>query len=195
MGTTADELKRQLAVERGAVSRDLEAIGDRVSPNRIAQRRSAAVRQRFVAAKDRVMGAADGATSSVHDAASNVADGMSSTVANIPQQARQTTQGNPLAVGLIAFGAGLVVATLLPESESEQRLVSAVQPQLEHAASSAGEAAQEVAESVKPAMQEAAQDLQQHAQSAASTVKDTAQQTVSATGHDARQTVEETLRH
>ena len=66
-----------------------------------------------------------------------------------PQALRRSTGGNPLVVGLVAFGVGLVVATLLPETETEQRLAEKVQPQLEELASTAGQAAQEVVEAVK----------------------------------------------
>ena len=38
MGQTADELRSQIDEQRRDVSRDLEAIGDRVSPRRMAVR-------------------------------------------------------------------------------------------------------------------------------------------------------------
>ena len=42
MGQTAEDLRTQLAEQRGDISRDLEAIGDRVSPGRMMERRQAA---------------------------------------------------------------------------------------------------------------------------------------------------------
>ena len=56
MGQTAEELRGQLVYQRAEVSRDLDAIGDRVSPHRMVERRQAAVRQRFTDIKERVMG-------------------------------------------------------------------------------------------------------------------------------------------
>ena len=49
------------------------------------------------------MGVASDATNKAHDALSNVR----SVVADAPHQLASGTRGNPLAVGLIAFGVGL----------------------------------------------------------------------------------------
>ena len=59
MGTTPDELRNELEQQRESLSRDLVAIGDRVSPNRIVERRRMAVRQSFGRAREAVMGAKD----------------------------------------------------------------------------------------------------------------------------------------
>jgi ElaB/YqjD/DUF883 family membrane-anchored ribosome-binding protein len=185
MGATAEELRGELAVERASIGADLEAIGDRVSPGRIVQRRRAATRQRFDGLRERVMGTAedlrDAATTPVSGAASSVAGTMS----GAPQAVRRTTGGNPLAAGLVAFGVGLVVATLLPETETEHRLTEKVQPQLEELASTAGQAAQDVVEAVKPAAEEAVQDMKQGAQDAVDHVKEQGTHAVSATADQA----------
>ena len=61
MGTRADELKSDLERQREALGEDLEAVGDRVSPGRVVERRRAALRQGFGRLRDRVMGTADSA--------------------------------------------------------------------------------------------------------------------------------------
>ncbi|HEX2384768.1 MAG TPA: DUF3618 domain-containing protein [Acidimicrobiales bacterium] len=161
MGQTTDELRSQIAEQRDDLGRDLEAIGDRVSPGRMAQRRKAAVRERFTSAKEHVMGTAGDARDAV---------------GSVPQSAKSTIEGNPLAVGLIAFGTGLVIATLLPETRPEQQLVEKMQPSLESAASEIGAAAKDTAEQLKPKVQDAANQLKDHAADAASHTTDQAKQ-------------------
>jgi len=176
MGTTTEELRARLAVERSDVSHDLDAIGDRVSPGRVMQRRRAAVGRRVADLKERVMGVTAEASASVQDAATAPAAAISATVREMPDAARRTTEGNPLAVGLVAFGAGLVVATLLPETRREAELAEKLQPALETTAETVGESVQESVEAVKPAAREAVTEVQQHAQGSAGAVKIEAQQ-------------------
>ena len=117
MGEAAEELRGQLAQQRQDLSRDVEAIGDRVVPGRVVDRKKAAARQRFDRARDAVMGAADSATGRASDAMSSVQDKASSlagTVGDAPDMARERAQGSPVAAGLIAFGAGLLVGSLVP---------------------------------------------------------------------------------
>jgi gas vesicle protein len=71
--------------------------------------------------------------------------------------------GNPLAVGLIAFGAGLLAASLIPASTKEKELASGLKEQ-----------AQPLVETVKDAAKEVGQNLKEPAQDAAATVKDAA---------------------
>jgi len=178
MGTTAEELRRELSAERSSIGADLEAIGDRVSPGRMVERRKAATRRRLTTIRERVMGSADdlsgaltapvsGALSSASGAASSIAGAVSDT----PTTMRRTTRGNPLGAGLIAFGVGLVVATLLPETDAEKRWAENIQPELEQVASSAGHAANEVVEAIKPAAQSAAANLKEDAAEAVQHVK------------------------
>jgi Protein of unknown function (DUF3618) len=155
-------------------------------------------------AADRVSGTASAAAATVSDAASSAASSVqdaASTAADrlqeAPQAIRQQARGNPLAAGLIAFGAGWLVSSLLPASRREQELADQtkqmardkVQPVLQQVASEVGdnlrEPAQQAVESVKSTAQDAgqtlaeegrsaAQDVQGHAQDAAGTVRGTA---------------------
>jgi len=161
MGQTTEELRAQIAEQREDLGRDLEAIGDRVSPGRMAQRRKAVVRQSWTNTKERVMGTAGDARGAV---------------GSVPSNAKSAIEGNPLAVGLVAFGAGLVIATLLPETGAEQQLAEKMQPSLENAASQVGAAAQDTAEQMKPKVQEAADQLKDRASGAATQTSDQAKQ-------------------
>ncbi|MEH6373342.1 phage holin family protein [Streptomyces sp. KLMMK] len=81
--------------------------------------------------RERIMGAAvdvPGQARSVQESASQAADTVrqtaeeaGETVRRVPEQAVRRTQGNLLAAGLIAFGAGLLAASLLPVSQAEQQ--------------------------------------------------------------------------
>jgi len=99
--------------------------------------------------KDRVMGAASDASDAVADKASSVAG----QAGNVNVKGR--TQGNPLAAGLIAFGAGLLVSSLIPSSQKEQQAVSDLQAKAAPLQEKAKEAAQEVAGNLKEPVQEA----------------------------------------
>jgi hypothetical protein len=48
-----------------------------------------------------------------------------------PRRAKRKTQGNPLAAGVIAFGLGMLVSSLIPSSEKEREAVSQLQENLE----------------------------------------------------------------
>ena len=171
---SADELRHQLDERRADIGDDLVAIGDRVSPKRVAERRAAAVKQKVGGMRDAVMGAKD----SVVDTASGVGDQASQAADQVrrgPEVARQQAQGNPLAAGLIAFGVGMLAATVIPSSRREQQLVAdKVQPQLDEAASHIGEVAQEAMDTVRPEVEDAAAQLKDDAQQAVTNVKDDA---------------------
>ncbi|WP_433282251.1 DUF3618 domain-containing protein [Pseudonocardia xinjiangensis] len=118
-----------------------------------------------------VSGSASTAASSVSDtassAASTVSDAASTAagaVADAPHALRQQTQGNPLAAGLIAFGAGWLISSLLPASRREQELASQAKDR----------AGQPVAEAAKQVAAEVKDNLAQPAQEAVESVRSTA---------------------
>jgi vacuolar-type H+-ATPase subunit H len=144
-----------------------------------------------------VPGAASSAASSVSDAASTAASTVSdaassaaTAVQEAPQAARRQTQGNPLAAGLIAFGAGWLISSLLPASRQEQQLA-------EQAREKATELGQPLAEKAKQAAAEVRDNLQEPAQQAVESVRSTATdagQTVADEGRTAAREVQDTTR-
>ena len=116
--------------------------------------------------RERVMGTA----SSTADTASHIASDAVGAVGQAPEATRRQVEGNPLAAGVLAFAAGLVVAALVPESESERAIAERVQPQVEQVASEVGEAASESVQHLRPAAQDAAEHLKDRAQQSVSTV-------------------------
>ncbi len=142
-------------------------------------------------------GAASSAASSVSDAASTAASTVSdaassaaTAVQEAPQAARRQTQGNPLAAGLIAFGAGWLISSLLPASRQEQQLA-------EQARDKATELGQPLAEKAKQVATEVKENLQEPAQQAVDSVRSTATEagrTVADEGRTAADDVRSTAR-
>ena len=114
MGQSAEELRYEIAETREQLGGTLDAIGDRVSPGRMVERR----KNRFMLGvrrmRDRVMGTVEQGT----DRAASATDA----VREAPELVREKTEGNPLAAGAMAFGVGFLVASVLPVSRLEEQL-------------------------------------------------------------------------
>jgi hypothetical protein len=141
-----------------------------------------AVADRTYAAKDVVADKAHAAKDTVSEKASEAGEA----VRQAPRRIRRKAQGNPLAAGVIAFGLGMLVSSLIPSTEKEREAVSQLQENLEPVKEKAAEVAKDIGENLKPAAQEAAdsvretaqegvENVKQEGQSAAQDVKDQAQ--------------------
>lgn len=93
-------------------------------------------------------------------------------VQDAPQQLAAKTQGNPLAAGLIAFGAGLLVSSLIPPSKAETDAAAAVREKARPLVNHAQAAGKEVVEGLNEPAQEAVENLKSTAAEAAGHVKD-----------------------
>jgi gas vesicle protein len=195
-----DVIRRQIEDTRRELSYDVDALNEKVNPARVVDRRVTAAKGRLTSVKEKVMGSAHDTTSSaqgmasnaagsVQNAASSAADSVqsaASSAAGAIQQAPDTvvrqTQGNPLAAGLIAFGVGWLVSSLLPASDKEKQLAqqaeSAVREHKDQLLEPAKQAAQEIGDQLKPAAQDAVESVKSTAQDAASTVKEEGQAAV-----------------
>jgi hypothetical protein len=185
MTSDPDQIRGSIEQTQQNLSADVDALTEKVSPPRIVERRVQQTRSAVTSMKDRIMGSATERTSAlggtVSSSASSAMDTVSSardTVADkassaaemagsAPDLARQRARGNPLAAGLIAFGAGWLVASLLPATEPEQQVASQVKDL-------ATEKGRPVAQQLSQAGQEAAQELRDSAQQRAQSVKETA---------------------
>lgn len=118
-----------------------------------------------------------------HQAAGTVRHGAhvaAETVRAAPEQARRGTQGNPLAAGLIAFGAGLLAATLIPATEAEELAVGQLRDQV-------GDVLEPVVEAGRESAQQLGQDAKELAGQAVQQVKDSASEAAAATADQARE--------
>lgn len=159
MTNNPDQIRREIEDTRGRLSDDVNALTETISPSNVARRQADKVADAAASVKERVMGTADDLRSSGSDAASSVghAPGAAAT------KARRKTQGNPLAAGLIALGAGWLVGSLLPASEKEKQ-----------AAGSLKEKAQPLVDEAKTVAQDTAQELKEPAQQAAQSIREAA---------------------
>jgi hypothetical protein len=191
MGESPQELRRDIENIRGDLGNTLDEIGDRVSPGQIVRRRTRRVSQGFRNVRETVMGSAQNATTT--SGASSGVESAQQIVGQVGDQARQApdtvkrqTQGNPLAAGLIAFGGGLLIASVLPASKPEQQATSKLQEVAQPLKDKAIEAGQEVKSSLQDATQEAAQQVKDTARDAAHEVKGQTQHSATELGQQAK---------
>lgn len=178
--TEPDRIRREIEGTQRNLSTDVNALTEKVSPGRIVERRVGRLRTAFGSAKERVMGTAADQASTAGDKVGTVASAAGSAVGDAPESIRRGTRGNPLAAGLIAFGAGWLVSSLLPASDPERRLAGqATDLAREHVAPVARQAAEEAKENLREPVRQAADSVREEAADAASTVQDEAR---SATG-------------
>jgi len=194
-----DEIRADIERTRAALSDDVDDLAESVKPKNVAGRQADKVKEAASNIKDRVMGSDDddysgSAVGTVGDKASSAKDTVSEkasdareAVRQAPRRMRRKAQGNPLAAGVIAFGLGMLVSSLIPSSEKEREAVSQLQDNLEPVKEKATEVAKDIGENLKPAAQQAAESVKttaqegaehvmQEGQSAAQDVKDQAQE-------------------
>ena len=175
MGQTTDELNtRDRRHSTGAVGRP-RCLAGKVSPSAIVERRRAAAKGRLQSIKSRVMGSADSATSSVGDAAGSVRG----TAQGAVRSAEEYAQGSPLAAGVVAFGAGMLISALLPatdvESRASQKVVDAAKEHGQPVVDEAKSVGQDMAGHLKETATQAAQEVKDSAQESAAKVQDEGQ--------------------
>ncbi|MDT7802155.1 MAG: hypothetical protein QOI78_5588 [Actinomycetota bacterium] len=180
--TEPDRIRREIDATQRNLSTDVTTLTEKVSPSRIVERRIGRLRTAFGNTRDRVMGTAADQVSTASDKAGSVAstaqDKVSSaadTVSGAPEQIRRGTQGNPLAAGLIAFGAGWLVSSLLPASEPERKLAGqATDLAREQLAPVARHAAEELTDNLREPAQQAVESVKSEAADRTSAVKEQA---------------------
>lgn len=190
MTSDPDEIRGNIEQTQQALSADVDALTDKVSPPKIMERRVQQTRSAVTSVKDKIMGGTAEQTSSmggtVNSTASSAKDTLASTASSAadvassaPEMARRRTQGNPLAAGLIAFGAGWLISSLLPATEPEQQVASQVKDL-------ATEKGRPVVQQLSQAGQQVAQELGESAQQKAQSVKETATDAASTVADEAQ---------
>jgi ElaB/YqjD/DUF883 family membrane-anchored ribosome-binding protein len=188
MTTEPDQIREEIRQTRAALSNDVDALAYKASPSRIVHERSDRIRGAFHDARARIMGTAsdlgDRASSAVSDTADSVVDSAGAAAT----QLKRTAEGNPLAAGVIVFGASWLVSSLLPRSEREQHMAQQVK-----------DVATRQAGPVTDALTESAQEIREHlrepAQHAVESVKATAIDAVDTVKEDASAAVDDLQNH
>lgn len=189
-----DVIRAEIESTRRNLSGDVDALADKVTPSKIADRQKRKVRGAFHSFTERIMGSDDDEypyygqphQSVAGKAGDAIGDAKDATV-EAGHRVVAKAEGNPVAVGLIAFGVGLLAASLIPASDKEKELAAqakdAAQPMLQEAA----EVGKQMASDLKQPAQEAVESVRQTAQESVETVKAEATDRAGDVADDARE--------
>ena len=201
MSENPDDIRAEIEATRARLGNNVDAVADKVTPSHIVQRQTDKVKETVKDAvfgvKDKVMGAAGHAAGNVHSATGSAGGHLSdagSAVGDAPTQVKTKTQGSPLAAGLIAFGAGLLVSSLIPASQKEREAADALKTAAEPLTAELTEAAKSMADGLKEPAQAAMENVKATAVDAAEHVKADGQGAVAdvkATAADAKDHVQQ----
>jgi uncharacterized protein YjbJ (UPF0337 family) len=177
MAQEPDRIRSDIESTRTALTRDVDLLTEKTSPAKVARRQWGTL-------KEKVMGstpkhATQNAAASVQDAAGSVKEAAGTAtdaVKDAPQKVAGATQGNPLAAGVIAFGVGLLAASIIPATEAEKRAGRQVKDNAGDLVEPLKEPARQIADDVKGSVQDAAQEVKGTAVDAAQTTKEEARQ-------------------
>ncbi|MEU0155878.1 DUF3618 domain-containing protein [Micromonospora fulviviridis] len=178
MSNDPDRIRSEIENTRSELSSDVDALTDKVNPRRIAGERVGQARGALTRAKEKVMGAQmDG--HGVGQRMSQATGSVRNEARSLGQQSREQAQGNPLAVGLIAFGAGLLVSSLIPPSRPERQWAGQARGMVgEHSAGpreQASEVGHQLRDNLREPAQQAAQSVRSTATKGVSAVRDQGQ--------------------
>lgn len=176
MSKDSHELRADIAQTRDELRSDVDAIVDKVSPSHIAHRQTARIKDSVTKVKESVMGRSE----DMSERTQHLAHDANEAVHEAPQKVAQQTRGNPLAAGLIAFGAGLLASSLIPGSRQEEEMVQRLKDKAEPLTTELTDAAKQVAEDMKEPVSAVVDDLRDTAQQSVDRVKS---ETVSESEH------------
>ncbi|MFM9432953.1 DUF3618 domain-containing protein [Arthrobacter sp. MP_2.3] len=178
MSENPDAIRADIEATRARLGTNVDAVADKVTPSHIVARQTDKVKEGVKDAvfgvKEKVMGAADHATGTVGSASGTAGSALGdagAAVGDAPAQLKTKARGNPLAAGLIAFGAGLLVSSLIPASQKEREAADALKTAAEPLTTELTDAAKHVAEGLKEPAQEAMENVKATAADAAGNVK------------------------
>jgi uncharacterized protein YjbJ (UPF0337 family)/ElaB/YqjD/DUF883 family membrane-anchored ribosome-binding protein len=214
MAQEPDRIKEEIEATRAELTRDVDRLADKTSPKRVAQRRWTSVKEKVMGsptggssygggqsatdtvkdkasqlgdvAKDKA-DAVKGKASDLGDRAGQAAHSAADSVRATPQKVAQQTQGNPLAAGVIAFGVGLLAASLIPPTELEKRAGQQIKDNAGDLTDKVKETAQEMKGDISGTVQEAVGQVKETAKDAAATTRDEAKSSAKGAAGDAKQ--------
>ena len=193
MAQEPDQLRQEIEATRAKMTRDVDLLAEKTSPTKVAQRRWTSVKEKVMGSTDHARHAASDTTSSavgtVQDKASQLGDKAShlgdvaggkahdaaDAVRNAPQAVAAQTQGNPLAAGIIAFGVGMLAATLIPVTDVEKRAGQQLKDNSGDLTDKVKDVAAEMKDDLSGTVQHAVGEVKATATDAAQTTKDQAQ--------------------
>ncbi|WP_320536577.1 DUF3618 domain-containing protein [Pseudarthrobacter sp. IC2-21] len=194
MSENPDAIRADIEATRARLGTNVDAVADKVTPSNIVQRQTDKVKEAVFGVKEKVMGTTDATPAytnaytgqpvgqgtghstggSVHNATDTVSAKLSdagTAIGDAPHQVKAKTQGNPLAAGLIAFGAGMLLSSLIPASEKEREAADALKTAAEPMTTELTEAAKDMAQGLKEPAREAMENVKATATDATQNVK------------------------
>ena len=204
MAQEPDRLRQDIEETRASLTRDVDLLAEKTSPTKVAQRRWTSVKEKVMGSSEHARHTAGNAAGSVQDkaasAAGTVQDKASSAlgtaqdkasqlsdkagdkahdaaeaVKSAPQAVKQQAQGNPLAAGIIAFGVGMLAATLIPVSDVEKRAGAQLKENSGELTDRVKDVAAEMKDDLSGTVQQAVVEVKETATDAAQTTKEQAQ--------------------
>ncbi|BEL07438.1 DUF3618 domain-containing protein [Actinoplanes sichuanensis] len=181
MAEEPDQLRQDIERTRASLTRDVDLLAEKTSPRQVARRR-------WTAVKESVMGTAEDTRHTAHEQAHRIsekASGLTDTagekasaaadrVKEAPHAVARQTRGNPVAAGIIAFGVGLLTASLMPVTDAERRAGQQLKDHSGDLTDKVKDVASDLKEEIGGTVQEAAGQVRETARDAAQTTKETA---------------------
>jgi hypothetical protein len=180
MSTDPDRIREEIRSTRASLSDDVDALAYKASPTRMVHERTDRVRHGVRRMRDTVMGTVADVGDRAGDAASTVGD----TAGSAAGQVKRAAQGNPLAAGLVVFGAAWLASSLLPGSRGEAQAA-------QRAMSMAQEHAGPVKEALADSAREIRDDLREPVREAADSVRETVTGAAQETGRQSAEAARE----
>ena len=197
MGTSTTQVRADIARSRNELGETIGALEqrlaqtkddvvDRVSPKRVWHRKTEGLRRRVGAVTGSVTGMTERmemqvATGTrkvrgeVQELAGQTSEGMTRATDGVRQSQvglRQKAEDNPMAAGLVALGAGVLVASLLPPTPAERRAALRLRDELGPLQQQAGEVGRQLADEVGSSAQERLEQVKARAGEAVEQVKE-----------------------
>lgn len=174
MNRDPDAIRNDIEATRLDLREDVDAIADRVSPSGMARRQNRRTKEALHRVRESVMGPVELSDSKTGGPADGPADGPGDALHDAPERIAERTRGNPLAAGMIAFGAGMLLGGIFPGSEKEREMVHTLKERAEPVTAELGDAARQVAEDLKEPVREAVENVKASAQASAESLKEEA---------------------
>jgi len=171
MSTDAQQIRDEIESTRGNLSRDVDALADKVNPRRMVHRRADRIRGAASGVRDRIMGTASSTTSVLSDTSSSIGESAS----QASEKVKDAATGNPVAAGVVVFGAAWLISSLLSRTQREEQAVARattlVKEHAEPVAEAIGDAGREIRDGMREPVREATESVRSAAGDASEAVK------------------------
>jgi hypothetical protein len=179
VATEPEQLEREIAQTRDQLGRDVDALAEKVSPKAATRRGVDRLKSAAGSVRDSVMGRTSDLGHNIADSTQSAKDSVTDAAESAKRTVRRSASGNPLAAGLVAFGVGWLLSSLIPVSRTEERVGQAVRKTARDQSETMRSAVSEMADNLREPAKESASRVGQTAADSAETVKNEAKQATS----------------